>query len=207
MNQIAMGPLDEAILNLQEAIKLLKSIPDYYALAETSTDLARCYINNGDLETAYSILKETEKMIVQKGLQGFVVSLFYNTLAETYLGLFERSIEISKKITRGKLKKYILKTTRYAKNFKCGLPKTYRLNGSFSWIKGNHKKAHTFWEKSLDISQEIGCRHEEGLLYSDMGNRLQDIKYLKKAREIFVETGANLDLINAKKNIEKLESP
>lgn len=205
LNQITLGPIEEAITNLKKAKKILKSIPDYYVLADSYTDLARCYIVKGDLQTAHSILKETERMIVQKSFKGFVVSLFYNTLAETYLGLFEKSIQVSEKITMGKLKKYMGKTLRQAKNFKCGLPKAYRLNGSFYWLKGNLKKAHKFWGKSIDISQEIGCRHEEGLLYFDMGNRLQDNKYLEKAEKIFIETGANLDLLHVKDTIENLK--
>ncbi len=70
-----------------------------------------------------------------------------------------------------------------SKNYKCGLPKAHRLNGSFYWLKGNHKKARKFWGNSIDISQETGCRHEEGLLYFDMGTRLQGIQYLEKAEK------------------------
>lgn len=131
-----------------------------------------------------------------------MVSLFYNTLAETYLALFEKSIGVSEKITFGKVKKYILMTLKQAKHFKCGQPKAFRLNGSFSWLKGNPKKAHYFWKKGIDLCQKLGCRNEEGLLYFEMGKRLNDINYLQQAQEIFIETGANMDLINAQKAIE-----
>lgn len=204
LNQITMGPLDKAVLNLKEGLKLLKSIPDYYALADFSIYLARCYRKQGELQTAHAILKETEKMIIEKNFQGFVVSMLYNALAETYLSLFESSIEVSENITIGKLKKYILKTTKYAKHFKCGQPKAFRLIGSFYWLKGDHKNAHKFWKNSLNICHELGCRNEEGLIYSDMGKRINDITFLKKARDIFVETGANLDLTHARTEIKKL---
>ncbi len=203
-NQIFTGPLDEAILNLKKSIKLLKSIPDYYALGESYTDLARCYLAEGDLKKAYSILKENEKMIVKKGLHGFVVSQFYNALAETYLRLFEKSIEVSEKITMGKVKKYICKTIKYGKTFKCGLPKAFRLNALFFWLKKDFNKAHKFWQKGIDLCQELGCRNEAGLIYSDMGQRLQEIKYLKKSRDIFVETGATLDLKQVRMTTQQL---
>ncbi|WP_232364019.1 tetratricopeptide repeat protein [Desulforapulum autotrophicum] len=204
-NQISKGPLDEAVINLQEAIKLLKSIPDYYALAASYTDLARCYLYDEDFATAYSMLKKTEAMIAQKGIRGFMISLFYNALAETYLTIFEKSIEIRGKVTIGVVKKYILKTIKQAKHFKCGQPKALRLNGAFFWLKGNPKKAHQFWKKGLDLCQELGSRNEEGLIYSDMGKRLNDVQYLQKAQEIFIETGARLDLAHVEKAIENLK--
>jgi tetratricopeptide (TPR) repeat protein len=202
LNQMSTGPLDEGIKNLKKSISLLKSIPDYYALGMAYTDLARCYLNKGNLKAVYSILKKNEKMIAQKGLQGFMVSQFYNVLAETYLSLFEKSIQVSEKITMGKVKKYILKTIKHGKIFKCGQPKAFRLNGLFFWLKGDSKKAHKFWEEGGSLCQKLGCRHEEGLLYFDMGKRLQDVNYLKKSQEIFVETDATLDLIQVKMAIE-----
>jgi tetratricopeptide (TPR) repeat protein len=205
LNQITMGPLDKAVLNLKEAIKLLKSIPDYYALADSSNYLARCYRKQGELQTAHAILKETEKMIIEKNFQGFVVSMFYNALAETYLSLFENSIEVSENITIGKIKKYILKTTKYAKHFKCGQPKALRLNGSFYWLKGDLKNAKKFWGNALNLCQELGCRNEEGLIYLDMGKRMSDITFLEKAQDIFVENRATLDQVNVKKAIGKLK--
>ncbi|MCK5165073.1 MAG: AAA family ATPase [Desulfobacula sp.] len=205
LNQLSIGSLDDAILNIKESIKLLKSIPDYYALGMAYTDLARYYLNKNDLEAALSILKKNKKIIAQKGLQGFMVSLFHNALAETYLNIFEQSAEKHENISIGKVKKHVLKTINHAKHFKCGLPKAFRLNGLFCWIKGDHKKAHKFWKKAISISQEIGCRHEEGIIYFDMGKQIQDIKYLKKAQDIFVETGAKLDLRYVRKVIEKLE--
>jgi predicted ATPase/class 3 adenylate cyclase len=206
LNQIHTGFLDEAIINLKKAIKLLKSIPDYYALGVSYTDLGRCYLNKGDLKSAHSILKKNEIMITQKGLRGFMVSLFYNALAETYLNVFEKSIEVDEKITLGKVKKYIGKTIKHAKNFKCGQPKALRLNGLFFWLKGDRKKAICFWEKGIDYSKEIGARHEEGRIYLDMGNRLQDIDYLKKSHEIFVETGANFDSIQVNIAIDQINN-
>jgi class 3 adenylate cyclase/tetratricopeptide (TPR) repeat protein len=204
-NQIFTGSMDEALSNLKEAVKLLESIPDYYALGAANTDLARCYMYKGDLKTAHSILKNNEKMIAQKGLHGFIVSLFYNTLAEAWLNIFETSMEVGEKISLGKLKYYISKAARHARHFACGRPGALRLKALFFWLAGEPRKARKFWEKGLILCQELNFRHEEGLIYADMGNLLQDLMHLEKARKIFMETGANLNLISVRKSIEALE--
>ena len=205
-NQIFTGSVDEALSNLQDAVKLLESIPDYYALCAANTDLARCYMHKGDLAAAHSILKNNEKMITQKGLHGFIVSLFYNTLAEAYLNIFETLIEVGEKISLRKLKYYISKATRHARHFACGRPRALRLKALLFRLRGNSQKAQIFWGQGLDLCREMNFRHEEGLIYSDMGDRLHDLTYLEKAREIFIETGANLNLITVKKSIETLEA-
>ncbi|MCM2284112.1 MAG: AAA family ATPase [Desulfobacula sp.] len=205
-NQIYTDSVDEAMSNLKQAVKLLESIPDYYALGAANTDLARCYLTKGDVKAAHAILKNNEKMITQKGLHGFIVSLFYNTLAEAWLNIFETSIDVGEKISLGKLKHYISKATRHARHFACGRPRALRLKALFFWLAGDPRKARKFWEKGLGLCQELNFRHEEGLIYSDMGNRLHDSACLKKAREIFMETGANLNLIAVKKSIEAQEA-
>jgi tetratricopeptide (TPR) repeat protein len=205
-NQIFTGSIDEAVSNLKEAVKLLESIPDYYAIGDAYTELARCYIHKGNLGAAHSLLKKNEKMMAQKSLHGFIVILFYNTLAETCLKIFETSIEVGEKINLGKLKHYISKATRHARHFACGRPKALRLKALFFWLAGDPRKARKFWEKGLDLCQEFNFRHEEGLIYSDMGDRLHDLTYLEKAREIFIETGAKPDLILAENSIEALEA-
>jgi class 3 adenylate cyclase/tetratricopeptide (TPR) repeat protein len=205
-NQIFTGSVDEAVSNLKEAVELLESIPDYYALGAANTELARCYMYKGDLAAAHSLLKHTETMILQKGLHGFIVSLFYNTLAEAWLNIFETSIDVGEKISLRKLKHYISKATRHARHFACGRPRMLRLKALFFWLAGDPRNARKFWEKGLGLCQELNFRHEKGLIYSDMGDRLHDPTYLEKAREIFIETGANLNLIPVKKSIEALEA-
>jgi tetratricopeptide (TPR) repeat protein len=194
------------VSNLKEAVKLLESIPDYYALGDAYTNLARCYMHKGDLGAAHSFLKKNEKMIVQKNLHGLIVSLFYNTLAEAWLKIFETSIDVGEKISLGKLKHYISKATRHARHFACGRPRALRLKALFFWLAGDQRKARKFWEKGLGLCQELNFRHEEGLIYSDMGDRLHDSACLEKARDIFMETGAKTDLIFVENSIQAQEA-
>ena len=126
--------------------------------------------------------------------------------AEAYLNIFETLIEVGEKISLRKLKYYISKATRHARHFACGRPRALRLKALLFRLRGNSQKAQIFWGQGLDLCREMNFRHEEGLIYSDMGDRLHDLTYLEKAREIFIETGANLNLITVKKSIETLEA-
>ncbi len=198
MNQIFLGDLQTARTNLESSISLLKSIPDYCALCTTQTDLAICCLAENNPTSAFSLLKKNETLMIEKGFKGFMLSLLYNTLLETYLILYEQNISVDETITLRRIGHYIRKSGQYGSRSKCGLPKSLHLKGSFFWLKGNQTQALRTWENGLEISRNLGCRHETGLIYLTMGCRLGDRSCLEKAEDVFMETGAVLDLKRVK---------
>lgn len=205
-NQIVTGDADQALPNLRNAIQLLEPIPDYYALADVRTDLARYYMNLEDYETADSILTDNESMIRKKGLHGWVVSIFYNCFAENRMKLFENQAKPSRSQNPVRLKRNVNNAVRFAKPFKLGMPRAMRLQGLFFHLKKAPDTSKKIWNNGIALCQKMGCRYEEGLIHRDMGKYFHDLNHLQKARDIFSETGAWSDLRQIDKIIETLPS-
>ena len=54
-----------------------------------------------------------------------------------------------------------------------------RLAGTFCWLVGQRERALRFWKEGLTIGERLGTRSEP---------------YAKRARELFVEVGLEVDL-------------
>ncbi|MCA1786212.1 MAG: hypothetical protein LC657_09555, partial [Desulfobacteraceae bacterium] len=69
---------------MNQSKTLLDSIPDYYALIPALTDLMACYLQMKDYEKAYAELHAAKKLVTEKHLKGFILSIFYNAVCEFY---------------------------------------------------------------------------------------------------------------------------
>jgi tetratricopeptide (TPR) repeat protein len=191
---LRMGHLDEAVEKLLEAKILLESIPDYYALVVTQIDLMHCYVYKKQFNDAYASIKRAEDLILQKNLKGFVLSLFKNAVCDFYLRAREKGVQIDEEITLRKIKKQIVQTIGLGRKYKCGLSGAYRVTGNYYRLKGQLNKARRYWEKGLEISQDLGARYEEGLIWFEMGRHFDDMNHLNKAKNIFQEINSKYEL-------------
>jgi len=51
-----------------------------------------------------------------------------------------------------------------------------------------------WWQKSLSEAKRMGLRYDEGMTHFEMGQRLGERAHFEKAKAIFTEIGAELDL-------------
>jgi class 3 adenylate cyclase/tetratricopeptide (TPR) repeat protein len=191
---LRVGDIDAGIKKLVESKILLQAIPDYYALIIIHIDLTKGYIRTKSYDKAVESIKKAEALINDKKLKGFVLSLTRNAICDLYLKILEESVEINETITPNAVKKYITGAIHLGRKYKCGLPSAYRVTGGYYRLKNHMQKALSCWEKGLEISQQLGARYEEGLIYFDMGRHLNDTHYLNQARRIFSETGSKYEL-------------
>ncbi len=49
------------------------------------------------------------------------------------------------------------------------------------------------------MAEELGMRHELGMTHLEVGQRLKDRKHLEQAEVIFIEIGAEWDLVQTRK--------
>ncbi len=203
--EIRTGKFEEAARDLEQSRILLESIPDYYALIANHVDLMVSYLHMGNYTRAHEAIKIAENIIRKKHLKGFILSIFFNGACEFFLTVFERSIQIEKKVTLRKIKKYADRAMRHGHRFKCGLPKACRLNGWYYSLAGKPRKAEKFWQQSISVAQNLGANFEEGLTCFEMGRFLNDITHLQKAKAIFQTIHAKAELSRLELQIKRIE--
>jgi len=200
--QLRKGDLGQAIANLNEAIKLAEAIPDYRWSGVSGGFLGRCYIHQGSLDQALSVLLKTESIIVRHNLKGMVSVSLRNNLATLYLLFAEKNMGSKKAKWMGRARIACKKALKQGKVYRFGLPEAMRLKGTYEWLSGRSVTAKKWWQHSLSLGEELGMRPDLAITYLEMGSRLKDRAHLERAAAIFAEIGGEWDLAQAQKLLQ-----
>lgn len=194
LNLLYMGSLNEAAMYLQKAIDLLWDIPDYLVAGLAKKDLGRCYLRQGKVKEGTSLIEESCDLINKYSIRSHFDANFYNALAEAYLRQAEEMGNNENTSTLKSAKSTLKRSLKYSKRFKGQLPVALRLQGTYKFLKGYVSAAQKCWQRSIEAAEKIGARYELGATYLEFGKRCGKINYLEQSRDIFKETGADIDL-------------
>ncbi|HUJ69906.1 MAG TPA: AAA family ATPase [Syntrophorhabdales bacterium] len=205
--QCLTGQLDEAESNLRRAIDLAETIPDEATRIAAGSHLGRCYIRQNNLAAAMASLRQTEEYLTTHRMSRYFVSAFLrNAMAEACLCAAEASSGTERRRwlreSRRRCKDALRASRRY---FRPLLPDAMRLQGTYEWLKGKPLAAEGWWERSLDAAEKMGMPHYSGLAHLEMGKRLGQGDRLKEAIAILGRIGAEFDLEEARKCLDRLE--
>jgi len=203
MVQRRAGLLDDAVECLQHAIKLFRAVPDYMHVAMAGGDLGQCYLRQGRLQQAVTILEESCQLIAERGLRGLYLTPPLNGLAEAYLLAAEQAQGTEGADWLKKARTACQAALKQGKANRGGLPEAMRLQGRYEWLNGNPKSAHKWWQRSLASAQELEERYELGLTHLEMGQRLGERAHVEQAEKILEQVGACLDLAHARELLGK----
>ena len=199
------GQLNEASKTLRSSFELAKSISDYATQIEVGGELARCFLNQGELETALSLLNEIQQVFLDHGAVGGTNTPLRNGLAEAYLMAMEQDKPIQGNDDwTGKAKQACQVALKQGKAFYPGMPDALRMRGTFEWLVGKHLAAKKWWQRSLAVAIEQRQRYDAGMALLEMGQRMQDRNYLEKAEAIFKEIGAEWCLNKTRHLLEQI---
>jgi len=193
-SKLRIGELDEAVGHLQQSVELLKAVPDYLVVVRSNTNLGVCYLRQGKLKKAQTVLEENNQIVAEHILRGPMPTLFRNALAEAILIATDQAEGVERASALRRAKGACRAALKEARRFRCGLPQACRLQGTYRWLRGKHTAAQKWWQRSLDSAQELGAKYDEGMTYLEMGKRMKDSTYLEHAKTIFTEIGAKFDL-------------
>jgi tetratricopeptide (TPR) repeat protein/predicted Ser/Thr protein kinase len=198
-----LSNFEQGIQALEEAVALADTIPDYGDRIEAGGELGRCYIGQGSLDKALTMLKETKRIYDAHGTAwGNDIAVFFG-LAEASLLLAESHSPIEKGHLN-EARHACRQAIKHAKTFRPGLPEALRLRGTCEWLKGSPAAAQKCWQDSLALAVEMGTRHDQGMTLYEMGRRLGDREHLERAIAIFAEIGAEFDLARSQEALGKL---
>lgn len=204
-NQVLLGDMDLAKNNLEESIRLLKSIPDYYALADAYSFISYYHMKSNNFKRALIILEENEKLITAKQLKGFILVNFYTIIFEVYLTHLAAQTFKGDKQHLKKTKKYLKKCLKLSKTYPFNQPKAFRLAGLFYFLCNEWKKAQKYWDKGLRIATQRNFLYEKGKINFELGYRFQDLQKLEESIEIYRSINTELEMQKAMQSKKDLE--
>jgi class 3 adenylate cyclase/tetratricopeptide (TPR) repeat protein len=204
MTQYGMGHLHEAVSTLREAAEVAKAIPDLSSHGLAGGYLTKCSLRLGNRPVAFTTLRETEAF--QRGHRAPGVSTVgvHVASAEALLAAAEQSAgsEKSKSMKEAQLAcGRALKTAKAY--YRCFVPEALRLRGTYEWLTTKPLAAQKWWMRSLCLANETGMRYESGMTHLEMGRRLKDLEHLRQAEAIFTEIGAEWDLAETRRLLER----
>ncbi len=197
--QLVTGQLDEAITSLKKAIELAEAIPAHDMRVRVGVDLGRCYLRQGDLERALTMLEGTQRYSIEyKTRRQDLISPLWNGLAEAYLMAAERSDKTAKADWLKKARHACRAALKQGKAFRGGLPEAMKLRGRYEWLRDRPAAAQKWWQRSLVLAEEMAQPYDLGLIHLEIGEQLGDRAHLERAEAILAKIGAAWDLARAR---------
>jgi class 3 adenylate cyclase/tetratricopeptide (TPR) repeat protein len=202
---ITGGSQLEAIGYIEEALRILETIPDVHTIAAIRVDLGDIYLRSGQLEKSIQVLQDACHLIDQKHLRSFFIAPSQALLAQSYLA----ATEVVKPKEQNQLLNFAWRACR--RSFKqmryCPAiaPLVYRVRGGYEWLRGNPTNAQLFWQRSLASADNLGAKYESAKTYFDKGKYTGSAEDVSQADRIFTEIGAIQDL-RAVENLKSRET-
>jgi tetratricopeptide (TPR) repeat protein len=193
--RLTIGPLDEAVRNLERNRALTLRASSHRTHACTGGLLGKCYLRQGRLRSASRILHETMRLMEAKRMSDLLVADAVTGFAE--LSLIEAAglIGISRRTALRRAKRACTAALRLTKNAAVAWrPEAIRLHGTLAWMCGSRRQAITRWQRSIAAAETMSMPVERARTLLEMGERLGDVALVDEARAAFESTGAKVDL-------------
>ena len=198
------GALEDAAARLKRALELYRTVPDYPAIAEATSDLAHCWLRQGKLADAQAALDDCNQIIAMRRLRGVVCTRPRLALAEADLVALEGHIGNRRHAFR-RARRACRAALRQAKMDRQGLPAACRLTGVYWWLRGNRARAERWWARAVAAANEMRARYELAITYLEVGRRKHVHDLLSQAELIFVEMDAQHDLARTRRAFLEIE--
>jgi class 3 adenylate cyclase/tetratricopeptide (TPR) repeat protein len=207
MSQYGTGHLQEAVSTLREAAELAKAVPDPNSYGSAGSYLGRCYVRLGNLPMAFTTLRDTEAFLGNHRAPSTFNVPVHNALAEAFLFAGEQSTGSENSQSMRDVHIASRKALKAAKaHARYGVPEAMRLRGTYEWLTTEPTGAQKWWMKSLRFANETGMRHQSGMTHLEIGRRLKDLEHLRQADAIFSEIGAEWDLAETRRLLERFQT-
>jgi tetratricopeptide (TPR) repeat protein len=194
LRALTTGPLDEAAAHLAAVCDVTSRISSFRMQATVGGLLAKCRLRQGRLAEAVSILHEALGLIEAKHLRGEWSSDPLNAFATLCLIEADRLSGAPQRQALRTARRACAQALRCTRDAAPWLPETLRLQGTLTWLSGDLKAADRRWRQSLTTAERLGMPIERARTLLEMGVRHSDAGLVDEATDVFVQTGARVDL-------------
>jgi len=206
MSQYSTGHLNEAVSTWRETAEIAKAIPDLSTQESVGGGLGRCYLRLGNLPMALRTLRDTEAFLRSHRAPGMSSFAVHAALTEALFCAAERSTGSERSQSMRDAHLACRKALKGAKAYAhYDVPGAMCLRGTYEWLAAKPSHAQKWWMGSLSLADEMGMRYQSGMTHLEIGRRLKDLEHLKQAEAIFADIGAEWDLAETRRLLEKVQ--
>lgn len=199
MNLVILGELDNAEQFAQSAVSRYSASNDQIGETDSWGILALVNLRQNRPRRAYSNAQRVADLTLGRAPTSYNLLIAYYSAAEVFLSLYEQDDGSE----REKLETFSLQMLdslkQYAKRFQIGQPRMHLYHGRWQWLKGNHSKAKSYWQKGIAIADKYHMPYDRALLDFEMGSRMEKSSpereaLLKHALDAFMGMEAMIDV-------------
>jgi hypothetical protein len=156
---------------------------------------------------AFTTLRDTEAFLRNHRAPGTWNVVVGVGFAEALLAAAEQSTGSEKSKSMRDARLACRRALKVARAYgRLWLPEAMRYRGTHEWLTTKTFAAQKWWMRSLSLANETGMRYESGMTHLEMGRRLKDLAHLRQAEAIFAEIGAEWDLAETRRLLERLQA-
>jgi tetratricopeptide (TPR) repeat protein len=194
LRTLTTGPLDEAAAHLSAAHEVTGRIANLRMQASVKGLLGKCRLRQGRLAEAAGMLQEALGLIEAKHLRGEWAAIARNAFTELCLIEVDRLSGAPRRQALRTANRACAKALHCTRDAVAWRAETLRLHGTLAWLSGATKAAERRWRQSLVTAERLGMVIERARTLLEMGLRHSDAGLVDEATDVFVQTGARVDL-------------
>ncbi len=205
MTQEHGGDFDTALDNLQRAIEIFESIPDWRFLAHALGVRSTILLRMRQLISAQVCVDQAVSLIRRHHLSGCWTTRPLLAAAEVRLASFEFAEPAQRDAARKVAGKAIDDMLRHGRRVRDeGAVEARRVAGTYAWLAGRHERARAHWEAGLETARALGARHAEARVLLERGLRSSNVADLTLAEAMFAAAQATHEQGAAQKVLRAL---
>ena len=207
-NLLLLGQTADAVTLLEETMPLLANIPEaqIYQVA-TKGLLAVAWLRLGQTQTASTIVKPILRWLDEPLPVSMVVGYGFDGLGMVYLAKWQEATAVNNQQDSQECREIVSKTIKawhqFSKRHRIGLPKAWRLQGSYYWLLRRRWLARLAWYRSLFYARKLAMPYETAVSLLEIGRHMSLHNplrrfYLRRAAAILGKLEAAYDLEQVK---------
>jgi len=187
---VHLGRMEDAQRVLERAVELADTVPDDLNRVEARGDLAKCLLRQGKREAALAALEEARRLATEHHVQPHNAAPFWAGLVEAYVQAAEHEAGSERSQWLGKTSQAIESALKNARRFRPAMAEVMRLRGTYEWVRGDRKSAQKWWQRSVELAEQLKMRYDLAISLLEMGSRRQDRAEVERAQVILLEIDA-----------------
>jgi class 3 adenylate cyclase/tetratricopeptide (TPR) repeat protein len=188
------GYPEEAIALLHQCKEVARSVPDHLSQLQAWAMIGHCYMDMGRLEAALEAVQEAGRIRQEYNvIGGRFLSMVWIALARAHLMAAEREEGAGREAHLAQARQACREARKSASKYRPFQAAAFRLQGTYDWLNGREVQAGQWWQKSLEVADDIEQPYEEAMTYLEMGKRQGKREYLAQAKAILASLGTRPD--------------
>lgn len=187
-----VGAVEEAIPKLEQAIELLRDIPDHLAAACASGHLAQCHLRRGRVAEALAVLDEARAHATRHGLRGALASQAYVAHAQASVRALEQAAPDEREAALRRARTACKDLRSQARLDRAAVAPAYLWRGTYEWLRGRRGRAERLWERSIRVAEAGGAAFNLAEALFEAGTRTDDPARLERAAQLFRDLDTNV---------------